>query len=356
MTLLATAPEPVDAGHLLPADDWAAVVAGADARAAELGRLAMFEGDRLLFAIVDRTIAARSHGGAMSGGPRLGVLHSAETPLRAGYAYSIAANWFATKATTSATVMIDPAETIRLLPDDVVAYHCGPRANGFTVGVEQAGYAHLTLADWTTPEGRRQMRRVAEYLVDCFRRWALPLRWATDDEIRAAAAGGPRRGWCTHDDIRRVLGGTTHTDPGGNYPRAELMALAVAIANGADTPEDDLPLTPTDEALIKEHGSLAEAIARRVTANVATAENPWGLDALLKRLMSLQRALAAADANDAPQALAAAVAPLIADAVVEGVQAKIDGGGSIEGGEQLGAVVEAAVRNVFAELATPAAD
>jgi hypothetical protein len=223
----ATGPAPDDPGHLLPDDAWQAVVDGAAARLEQLADPRPAVG----YAAIDRTIAARSHGGIMAGGPRLGVIHSAETPLAPGYAYSIAANWFATKATTSATVMIDPTETIRLLPDNVVAYHVGPNGNGFTVGVEQAGYARLTRAEWLTPAGLAQMRRVADYMRECRDRWGMPLRWASPAEIRAAKAGGAPVGWCTHDDVRAVLGGTTHTDPRPNYPQDELMRLA---ATGED--------------------------------------------------------------------------------------------------------------------------
>lgn len=237
--LTATAPDPGDPGHLLSEEDWQLVVAGAVERLEQLANGQVSHG----VAAVDRTITAVAHGGTMAGGPRLGVLHSAETPLAAGYAYSIAANWFGTsKAGTSATVMIDPAETIRLLPDNVVAYHVGPKGNGFTVGVEQAGYARLTRAEWLTVAGRQQMRRVAEYMVECLHRWGIPLRWATDAQVRAAAAGGAPQGWTLHDTIRRVLGGTTHSDPMPYYPTDELMALAISLANPNPTPtEDDMP-------------------------------------------------------------------------------------------------------------------
>lgn len=276
--LLATAPEPgEDLGHLVPDDVWAQVVAGAEARAAELLEQAEQEALPGLLGVVDRTISARSHGGTMPGGPRLGVVHSAETPLRAGYAYSIAANWFATRASTSATVMIDPAETIRLLPDNVVAYHVGPAGNGFTVGAEQAGYARLSRAEWLSPAGRAQKRRLAEYMVDCWRAWGIPLRWATDAQIRAAAAGGPPQGWCVHDDIRRVLGGTVHTDPMPNYPRDELMALARAIAAGED---DDMPYT--EEQL--------RSIIRSEVKAVMTEPGPRGVpDRLANRVRAVLR-------------------------------------------------------------------
>jgi hypothetical protein len=296
-----TAPEPEDVGHLLPADVWQQVREDAARRAERLqgvvpaGQPTTGRAGR--FALPDRTIAARSHGGIMPGGPRLGVIHSAETPLAAGYAYSIAANWFATKATTSATVMIDPAETIRLLPDNVVSYAVGPRANGFTVNVEQSGRAVMASAEWLSPNaGRPQMVRVATYMRECRDIWGMPLRWATDAQIRAAAAGGAPQGWCTHDDVRRVLGGTTHTDPGGNYPRGELMALAT----GGQL-EDDMGFGPEAAMTVAEtrwlvgqmkpvldglHVTLAEEDAQTDRLEYITNDPEQGLRAMVQRVLN----------------------------------------------------------------------
>lgn len=322
--LRATALEPAgDPGHLIPDEVWAAVVAAVEAPEQPAG----------LYAVPDRTISARSHGGIMPGGPRMGVLHSAETPLRAGYAYSISANWFATQATTSATVMIDPAETIRLLPDNVVSYAVGPRANGFTINVEQAGYARLTYAEWTTPAGRQQMARVALFMRECRDRWGIPLRWATDEQIRAAAAGSALAGWCQHDDVRRVLGGTTHHDPTPHYPLDELMELARGT-----TPLEDNEMTPEQATLLGNigwrQGQDALALAALINTvadedaqtdlmlwaltdenagvraqNARTSDQLTGIDAKLAKLTGDSPTLRTAPAEDtsAPSELLAAV-------------------------------------------------
>jgi hypothetical protein len=193
--------------------------------------------------VVDRFVQAYAHGGAMT--PTLQVVHSAETPLKAGYAKSIAENWFGTpRAGTSAQFMVDPAELIRMLSDNVVAWAVGPAANGFTLNWEQAGYARFSRAEWTTPDGLAQMDLLAAGLRERGLANGIPLRWASDDDIRAAARGVPG-GICFHDDIRRVLGGTDHHDPQPNYPRDLLMARVQGAA---------APVIPTqseeDEMLI----------------------------------------------------------------------------------------------------------
>lgn len=193
--------------------------------------------------VVDRFVQAVSHGGLMTK-PTLIVVHSAETPLKAGYAKSIAENWFGKAATTSAHFMVDPAEIIRLLSDNVVSYAVGPKANGFTLNIEQAGYARLTRAEWTTPDGLKQLAKVGALIAELAAANSIPLRYATDDQIRAAARGVPG-GVCFHDDVRRVIGGTTHVDPLPYYPR-DLLEQAWTPA----TEEDDM--TPEQAGMLRD--------------------------------------------------------------------------------------------------------
>lgn len=193
--------------------------------------------------VINRFVQAYAHGGAMR--PTLQVVHSAETPLKAGYAKSIAENWFGTsRAGTSANFMVDPVEIVRMLSDNVVAYAVGPKANGFTLNWEQAGYAHFTRAEWTTADGMAQMDLLAAGLRERGLANGIPLRWASDNDIRAAAHGVPG-GVCFHDDIRRVLGGTDHHDPQPNYPRDLLMARVQGGVTPTPAPtvfeEDDMP-------------------------------------------------------------------------------------------------------------------
>jgi hypothetical protein len=186
--------------------------------------------------VVDRFVQAVSHGGTMTR-PTLVVIHDAETPLAAGYANSIAVNWFGKAAQTSAHFMVDPAETIRMLSDNVVSYAVGPKANGFTLNIEQAGYAKFTRAQWATPAGMRQHTNVGALVRELCQAHAIPTRWASDQQIRDAARGIPG-GVCYHDDIHRVLGGTTHTDPGPGYPRDLVPLTGPAVSALAQ--EDDL--------------------------------------------------------------------------------------------------------------------
>ncbi|HET6911262.1 MAG TPA: peptidoglycan recognition family protein [Mycobacteriales bacterium] len=236
-------PEPkTDPGHLLPPDIWQQVVADAEHRA-EPKRAMMATGS-----LITKTIPAYSYGGPMPK-PTLIVIHDAETPLQAGYAVSLATNWFGTsRAGTSAHYIIDPVDVVKMLDENTVAWHVGPNGNGFTIGIEQSGYVSLSRAQWTTAAGMTQMGKVGALTAEIAARHGIPLRWATDDEIRAAARG-TAGGVCRHDDIRRVLGGTTHTDPAPNYP-SDLLAQAWTSPLEDDmTPQQAAQLTAVNNAV-----------------------------------------------------------------------------------------------------------
>lgn len=234
-----------DPGHLLPPEAWRAVVEQAERERERIERgespetppLAVGRFGTGLALPVDGAVSSPSNGGRRSGGPTFGVLHSAETPLAAGYAASIA-RYFAGGPGTSCHYMIDPAETWGVLDDGLIAWHCG-NGNPRSIGVEQAGRASFTRAQWLSTDGRRQQQRVAAIMRAARDRYGIGLYWMSDAQL-AAAHRGQLGGWATHDQCRRVLGGTSHTDPMPNYPLAETMQLAqqgaapVPVPTGGD--------------------------------------------------------------------------------------------------------------------------
>lgn len=209
-------PEYPDPGHLATAAEWQAIVE----RATEL------ELPRVGFGAADAVITAKYHGGLMRGAPTFVTIHDAETPLRDSYARSIA-EYFerGPAAGTSAHHMIGPRSWYQLLPENVVAYAAGPKGNTRGIHIEQTGTASLTRAGWTTPDGLAQIERVAQCAREACDTWGIPKRWATDAQLRAAAAGqAGAGGLVTHKQISRVVGGTTHSDPEPNYPGDLLLA------------------------------------------------------------------------------------------------------------------------------------
>jgi hypothetical protein len=257
VTVLTDLPVPApadDPGHLFTDAEWAQVVADAELAGGEP------QGHRLLLDSFDRALLdrislaasgtlympAKYHGGPQT--PTLQVIHSAETPLRAGYAVAIG-KMFAVgpAAQTSAFKMVDPRQVVQMLPPNLVGFHVGPSGNLGSLGYEQAGYAHFTLAEWTTPDGLDQLELLAAELAADGLTYGIPDRHLTDAQLRRWHDNGRRAedgGRATHDQVHRVLGGTTHTDPMPWYPLDRLNAAVTRHRGGqpAPTPPEDIVL------------------------------------------------------------------------------------------------------------------
>lgn len=198
--------------------------------------------------MADLSIPAYSYGGGLAA--LGGVLHDVESPLRAGYAESLARNWFGTpKAGTSAHVIADPRDRVRCVPWTRVAYHAGPKANGLTISIEQAGYASQSRAVWLSADGIAQMDNVIALMREGSAIHGLPMVVTDDaDYVRSCLRSGRKFGWCYHDTIRRAVGGTTHTDPTPNYP---VDVLRQRIAGSTKTVEGIPTLPGTTKGQIR---------------------------------------------------------------------------------------------------------
>jgi hypothetical protein len=250
-------PEPQDdPGHLFTDAEWARIERWAAEAAAEREQVRLdLEAIELATVTVTRLdMPAKYHGGAQT--PTLQVIHSAETPLALGYAQAIG-QMFADgpAAGTSATKMIDPATVVTMLPLTVEAYHVGPVGNLDSVGYEQAGYAAFTRAQWTTSLGLDQLDILAAELAADGLAYGIPDRHLTDAQLAAWHANGRRLedgGRCTHDQIHRVLGGTTHTDPMPNYPLDLLNAAVTRHRGGQPDPEEPDVLDANDQQFMRD--------------------------------------------------------------------------------------------------------
>jgi N-acetyl-anhydromuramyl-L-alanine amidase AmpD len=200
-----------------------------------------------------RYVPAQSHGGAFrQGQPRIIVIHSIECPLGSGWAYSLAVNWMQ-HADVSVHYIVDPSQVVQCLDEALIAWGAGT-VNSAAIHIEQSGYARYSRAEWTAPDGLAQIQRLGSLVADIASRHDIPVRWLTDDQLKAAFNGAGPGGMATHSDCTRVIGGTTHTDPGPDYPRDLLLRAATgshAEAPIPTPPEADMPLSADDLAKIK---------------------------------------------------------------------------------------------------------
>lgn len=169
---------------------------------------------------------------------RLIVWHSTESSEVKGGAYNVAAGWFGkAESKVSAHITVDDGSDPRyasgivqsVLPENT-AWHCG-NANADGYGIEIVGRAGQGVA-WRDTFSLAAIQNACDWV-----NWLpaiswIPKRWLTDSELKAGAAGH-----VTHVQVARVLGGTTHTDPGPDFPFDYAMS-SLGVENAS-------PVTPS---------------------------------------------------------------------------------------------------------------
>lgn len=203
--------------------------------------------------LVTYAYEASSYGGSHN--PNVVVIHDVECPLKRGYARSlIGPAWFGGPAGTSTHYLVGPDDICQGVPENRIAWHCGT-GNPRTLAIEQCGYASYSAADWDTPEGLVQQENVSKLLADINRRRPLiRLRTLSDSELLYAWNNpGTPGGVATHNQMSRVIRGTTHYDPFNSpnssiaYPLQRVVNRAVAIRGGAPDPGPSPTPTPIEE-------------------------------------------------------------------------------------------------------------
>lgn len=132
-----------------------------------------------------------------------------------------------------------------------VAWHAGP-VNPRSIGVEHAGTAYQTPAQWADAYSTAMLERSAKLTAELAWRHGVPIKRLTPAEVRAGAAG-----FCGHADVSvgfSIAGG--HTDPGGSFPwqrylemvRDEMVTLAATPPTlpAHEDPSTWVPITAAD--------------------------------------------------------------------------------------------------------------
>ena len=154
--------------------------------------------------------------------PTLIVIHTMENQEKPSAAEDVAW-WFASDASpiASAHYCVDPDSVVQCVRDRDVAYHA-PGANHNGIGVEHAGRAGQTAAQWDDTESRAILRRSAALTARLCREHQIPI-------VRLDVAGLllGERGFCGHVDATHAFPGPgrTHWDPGPAFPWTDYLAL-----------------------------------------------------------------------------------------------------------------------------------
>lgn len=209
---------------------------------------------------------SNKHSGVSGMNTQLFVQHSAESPLRGGYAQSLT-KWAQTPLNqggpeASWPSFVDPIARVRMIAWPNSAWTQG-LANRIAVGLECAGYARFSAAEWLTPEGLKQLENLAHewcYYLDLEAKAGniIPLRWLTTAEVQKVMAGNRSiKGFCTHAQIDPA----SRTDPGKGFPYDRLMnrikeLRGVKTVSAASTAKKDIMATLDRE----DYANIAKAV------------------------------------------------------------------------------------------------
>lgn len=149
------------------------------------------------------------------------VIHTMESPDKPDTAENVAA-WFAGSNAPKASChyCVDSDSVVQVVRDRDVAWHA-PGANRQGIGIEHAGYARQTSADWRSPYNLTMLLRSAKLAASLCKRYGIPVERRTVDQLKSKM-----RGFCGHVDITNAFNnGVGHTDPGGAFPWNDYLTL-----------------------------------------------------------------------------------------------------------------------------------
>lgn len=252
---------------------------------------------------------------------------------------------------TSAHYFVDSTSVVQCVRTNDQAHTARAQGNRRGIQYELCARAGYGASWWADDYAEAMLHRAAKQAARDSRKWDIPVRHLTVDQVRDGV-----KGFCGHFDITRAFpaDGGSHTDPGPNFPwsrfldmvRAELAPqpveepevpfedekIKVTATAGAELFEPDLAAgTEVKASTVLQ---LAAIHARRAALSTDTVENT------LETLGILIRALLSQEQVDV-DALAAALAPLLLAGLPETALTGSD--------------VEQALRNVLLSGAAPRA-
>ena len=194
-------------------------------------------------------VPAKYHGGPLAA-PSMIVLHSMEAPEGPNTAENVARYFHTIDHPASAHFCVDENSVVQCVAEDVQAYHAPP-ANGWALGIEQAGYARETHAQWwDDPESHAMITNAVKLAADLCRRHGIPAIYRNAADMLA----GHRTGITTHFEVSQAFHQSTHKDPGPGYPIHEFIwCLAVELA----PPPAPAPVAPPPAPAPGPVGTLA---------------------------------------------------------------------------------------------------
>ncbi|MFD9368542.1 N-acetylmuramoyl-L-alanine amidase [Streptomyces sp. NPDC060020] len=171
---------------------------------------------------------------------RVIVIHDMEAPEGPKTAENVA-HWFATMSASSkasAHVCVDNDSAVRCVADGDRAWHA-PGTNSDGLGIELAGYARQSRAEWLDQYSKGVLENAARVVAGWCQKHKIPAVKLTAAELKAG-----KRGIVGHRDVSAAYGQTNHSDPGPNFPWDYFLARVNALLAGDPKPDTPAPSKP----------------------------------------------------------------------------------------------------------------
>lgn len=133
--------------------------------------------------------------------------------------------------------------------------------NNRGINHEFAGFARQTREQWLDPFGLAMFRQAAPVIRADAARFGIPLSRRTVAELKAF-----KPGITSHNDLRLAFGGTTHTDPGPNFPWDVFLSI-IREEEEDMGPDDPVPLPAAQYPEL--NGQTSSKFASQVGYNAA---------------------------------------------------------------------------------------
>lgn len=173
--------------------------------------------------------------GRPDGPPLWIVVHSMEATETSTRAESTAA-YFANPGdgrSVSSHYTVDSDSVVQCVLLRDTAWTVGNRpGNNRGINWELSGFARQSREDWLDPFGLVMFAQMAPIVQADAAQFNIPLRRCTISDLV-----NRRPGITSHNDLRIAFGGTTHTDPGPNFPWDVFLTIIT---------EDGMPLSKED--------------------------------------------------------------------------------------------------------------
>lgn len=202
-------------------------------------------------------LTKQRHKGRNGSKPRLCVMHTMEAAEGSNTAENVARYFQTAKA--SAHWCGDNDSRVRVVVDTDTAW-TAPGANHDGLQYELAGYAKQTAADWADQYSIDALEIAAISFAEWSLKFDIPIRKLSVAQVRAG-----ERGFCSHDDVSKAYGKSTHWDPGPNFPwpyfLGRVAAHAANISKGEVIPEAPDPVDKAPDAGYSNAGFSAAYIS-----------------------------------------------------------------------------------------------